>query len=436
MMKRVALCVAVASAVAAPSASANGRFPFAQHVIVGPGAASTQVVLRATFGMLWSRDSGRTFHWACEQSMGFTGNWDPPMVFGTGALVVGLPDGLVYSPDGCDFARAESVPNTSMIDLAAARDGATIYGVEDIPVVENRVFASTDGGRTWVVRGRGPANVSFDTVELAPSDAQRVYVTGLDGATRLPVFFRSGDGAATLVPSALPAESMTGATGAYVSGVASNDPNTLYVRVDRDGGTHVVRSRDGGASWTVVFRAAGELRGFALADDGRLWVGGAADGLQRSDDAGERWTRVVAPAPTCLRHHGGALYLCVDWVREPYALGRLRDGSETIEPLLRFQDALGAFECGPTSTAQTECAPRWTQQRAIVTTRVVADASASDVAIDARPDSGLDASADASTLPPPPATCRCSAPGRSRSEVRWAPFAALALVAALARRRR
>ena len=144
MMKRVALCVALATAVASPSASANGRFPFAQHVIVGPGAASTQVVLRATFGMLWSRDSGRTFRWACEQSMGFTGNWDAPMVFGTGALVVGLPDGLVHSPDGCDFARAESVPNTSMIDLAAARDGATIYGVEDIPVVENRVFASTE----------------------------------------------------------------------------------------------------------------------------------------------------------------------------------------------------------------------------------------------------------------------------------------------------
>jgi hypothetical protein len=434
-----AISALASSALAPVEARANGRFPFAQHVIVGPNATSNEIVLRATFGLLWSRDGGRTFDWACEQSIGFSGNWDPPMVFGSNRLVVGLPDGLVSTPDGCDFALNASVPNTSILDIAASRDTMTIYAVENIPVVANRVFASVDGGATWSVRGLGPANVSFDTVELAPSDARRVYLSGLDGSTRAPVVFRSSDGAATMTPSVLPAESLFNATGAFVSGVGQTDPNLVYVRVDRDGGTHLLRSRDGGQSWSIVFRAAGELRGFALADDGRVWVGGAMDGLKRSDDAGETWTSVNAPAPFCLRHHDGALYICVDWVREPYALGRLRDGSATIEPLLRFQDARGAFSCAASSSAQTECAPRWPQQRMVVTTRSASDAStddAADAAMDANEparDAAMDARADAATTPPTNPSCHCAAPAAA---VRWSGASLWIALAAIALRRR
>lgn len=438
-MKCWSAAFALSAALIGPAtASANGRFPFAQHVIVGPNADSAQIVLRATFGLLWSRDGGRTFDWACEQSIGFTGNWDPPVVFGANRLVVGLPDGLVSTPDGCDFPRIASVPSTSMLDLASSRDGMTIYGVENIPVVANRVFASIDGGETWTVRGRGPADVSFDTVELAPSNAQRVYLSGLDGTTRAPLVFRSNDGAATMTPSPLPAESLMNATGAFVSGVAQNDPDLVYVRVDRDGGTHLLRSRDGGQTWAVVYRAAGELRGFALADDGRLWVGGAMDGLKRSDDAGDHWTTVDAPAPFCLRHHASALYICVDWVREPYALGRMRDGAQTIEPLLRFQDARGAFACAASSSAQTECAPRWPQQRMIVTTRATADAGmdAGSEAGAVSPDASMDsnASADSGMRPPSNNGCHCSV--RDRTHTPHAGLSLLALAGLLRRRRR
>lgn len=444
MRARAALAASVVALSLAPlAAHGNGRFPFAQHVIVGPNAASSQIVLRATFGFLWSRDGGRTFDWMCEESIGFMGNWDPPVVFGAGSLVAGLPDGVSSTTDGCDFTRASTIPNTSMIDLAASRDGMTIYGVENIPVVANRVFASVDGGRTWAVRGTGPADVPFDTVELAPSDAQRVYLSGIDGTSRAPVFLRSNDGAATMMRLPLPAESLVGATGAYVSGVASSDPNTLYVRVDRDGGTHLLRSRDGGQSWTIVLRAAGELRGFALADDGRIWTGGAMDPLQRSDDGGEHWTRVATPNPVCLRHHDGALYVCVDWVREPYALGRVRDGMDTIEPILRFEDARGAVACGRDSSAQTLCAPRWQAQRMLVTTRPAADAGAdagarpmdASAPMDAAANA-MDAAADAGTQPPRAGGCACAVPANSQADRAWSALALAALGAAFARRRR
>lgn len=436
------IAVMVASPLAPSESRANGRFPFAQHVIVGPDGTSREIVLRATFGLFWSRDGGRTFHWACEESMGFSGNWDPPVVFGANRIVVGLPDGLVSTSDGCDFVRVPSVPHTSIVDLAASRDTMTIYAIENVPVVENRVFVSQDGGATWSVRGRGPANVSFDTVEVAPSDVRRVYLSGLDGRTRVPVVYRSTDGAVTMTPIVLPEESLVNATGAFVSGVGFTDPDLVYVRVDREGGTHLLRSRDGGAHWTIVFRAMGELRGFALADDGRVWVGGAMDGLKRSDDEGETWTTVSAPAPFCLRHHDGALYLCVDWVREPYVLGRIRDGSSTIEPLLRFQDARGAFACGAMSTAQTECAPRWPQQRMIVTTRSASDASSdggTDAAIEPHeraPDAAMDARADVAMHPATDASCRCAAIGAPVRPSTSFPWIALVAIVLRVRRRR
>jgi hypothetical protein len=418
-----AAVIALVIGVDVRDATANGRFPFAQHVIVGPGATSEQVVLRATFGLLWSRDGGRSFDWACEQSMGFEGSWDPPIAFGLGSLIVGLPDGASSSTDGCDFSRVESVPLTPMIDLASSRDGMTVYGVENVPVVANRVFVSTDGGRTFSARARGPAGVTFDTVELAPSDRSRVYVSGIDGTTRMPVLYRSLDGAVTLEPLSLPAESLVGATGVFVSGVLASDAETVYLRVDRDGGSHLLRSRDGGRSFEVVLRARGALRSFALAEDGRVFTGGPDDGLLRSDDGGARWTTMMAPAPMCLRHHAGALYLCADWVREPFALARIRDGSTQVEPLLRFQDARGAFACAATSSAQRECEPRWAAQRMIVTTRPIDagrdGAITSDDASsrsDASTDSGVDASSGVGTRP----SCGCrSTPGHAGRDRAW-----------------
>src|SRR4051812_43959587 len=49
---RLALAAALFFALAATArpAHANGRFPAAQHALVGPGAAAARLVLRATFG--------------------------------------------------------------------------------------------------------------------------------------------------------------------------------------------------------------------------------------------------------------------------------------------------------------------------------------------------------------------------------------------------
>jgi photosystem II stability/assembly factor-like uncharacterized protein len=71
--------------------------------------------------------------------------------------------------------------------------------------------------------------------------------------------------------------------------------------------SHLIRSGDGGASWTTISEAPGLLswsspnRLYLLAGDGRLW---------RSPDQGRRWVHVgeVGGQPTAFLMHGTRMY--------------------------------------------------------------------------------------------------------------------------------
>lgn len=382
------LCGVSATAILPANSLANGRFPFAQSVIVGPAGPTQEIVLRATFGLVWSHDGGRTFDWVCEQSIGFEGNWDPPTVFATSSLLVGLPDGLTSSNAGCTFARNTTVGRTQIIDLAATMDGQRVFAIEGVPVAQNRIFFSTNGGADFTVGARTPMNVILDTIEFAPSNPQRVYVTGSDPGTRTARLFRSDDGgrSVTMLPP-LP----LGTNAAFVSGVAFNQPDDLWLRVQNDRGSDLLRSTDGGMTFRRAYPGVGELLGFALSSDGRVWVGGSDDGLQFSQ-TGETFSQISPVKVSCLRHRDGVLYLCADWINEPFALARWRDGAPALEPMLQFDQIRGPANCDPASSTSVECAPRWPVLQQTLRRRPAGD---SGVTLDASTDIGPAVTMDA-----------------------------------------
>ena len=92
-----------------PEARAYGRFPKAQSIVLPAGGDGSVIFLRATFGILVSRDMGKTWHWLCEQALGFSSTWDPPLAATRdGRLWVGLTDGAHATLDGC---AVEDVPS-------------------------------------------------------------------------------------------------------------------------------------------------------------------------------------------------------------------------------------------------------------------------------------------------------------------------------------
>jgi hypothetical protein len=429
--------LAAAALLALPAiARANGRFPAAQHVMVGPGRQSTTIALRTTFGFAVSDDGGRSFHWLCEDALGYAGPpFDPAFAIDPrGRLHIGIFDGMArVSADRCTFERLAPLEGQFLIDLdqhiASGRVAVVTSSGGD---AFNRVYLSDDDGERYRPLGEGLQGVLFETLEMAPTDRERVYLTAVQTSPRRIVAYRSDDGGATLRELPFPTADVTGA---FVAGIDPTNADTVYVRVNlvpppEDGGeppspTALLRSTDGGESWREIARTVGPMLGFAISDDGRtVWIGGPdpLDGLQRSDDGGDHWRRIGDTRVLCLRQHAGTLYVCGNFAIDPFALARSRDRGDTLEPLLRFEDLRGPFTCPPESPETAVCGARWPLVRRLFAPPETMDA-------------GLDAGADAmgaNELPPPPASgcgCRTAAPGRTLSP-------AFGLLAVLALRRR
>ncbi len=426
MVRAAVFGLLVGSVVAAREARANGRFPAAQFVTVTDAPGGPHVALRATFGVVVSRDGGATWSWLCEELLGYATSgppWDARIAWAPSpggappALLVGLPDGLSRAATLCEAPRVADARRDFTGDLTTTADGA-VYWVSSNGTGANRLMVSRDGGATFTSLGTLPEGVLPETLEVS---GRRVYVTGVTVDPRRVVFFRSDDGGQRF--GELPVD-LRGGRDAFLSAIDPTSPDVVYVRSSRsdDGGvpgaTLLLRSRDGGRTFEEVTRTAGPMQGFALSGDGRtIWVGGtdSADALRRSDDGGRSFQRVADVNPLCLRWHAGALWVCAPHLRAGWALGRSTDGGRSITPVLRFESLTGPARCDPTTPAASLCAPRWPAVRALV----APDAGVMDAAV----------ARDAAVTPtPPPSDCACRArPAALGSTLTWLSCAALAL---------
>jgi hypothetical protein len=352
------------------SAAANGRFPTAQHVLIGPGTKGDTIVLRTTFGLVVSDDGGLTFHYVCEEAMGYGGSaFDPAVgLDGTSRMLVGLYDGAArITTDRCDAPRVPTLAGqfVSDVDTNVAGDVMSVSTATGFTDDRNYIWRSEDSGTTFTRLGTGQLGVHFETLELADTNDRRLYATALQLTPRRVIVYRSDDGGATLEDLAtFPAPD---AIGAYVAAIDPLTADTVYVRaiVARVGEpgrqTVLYRTDDAGLSWKEIVRTRELMTGFAISGDGEtLWIGGLdpADGLQRSTDRGATWKRIGDTKVQCLRWHAGALYVCATNETDHYALGRSCDDGTTIHPLLGFSGIVGVYTCPAASIEATTCPTR------------------------------------------------------------------------------
>src|SRR5581483_11529427 len=121
---------------------------------------------------------GRTWSWVCENILSSDPLQDFPVVLGgTGVITVGIPAGLRSSTDGCTWNPPTGDPGTVVLDLAGDRSGMSLVAVGGIPSGATGLSLSSDGGRTWHP-GATITDLGALTVEVAPDDPRRVYVSG------------------------------------------------------------------------------------------------------------------------------------------------------------------------------------------------------------------------------------------------------------------
>lgn len=363
MKKNVATLGLLGVFLATPSAHANGRFPSAGHIEVDP-ADPAHIVVRATYGLVVTRDGGNRWDWICEKAMSYSGVWDPPIgITSEGKVLVGLPDGLsVSTPDTCSFSRAMALEGKLVADLAVDKKnqarGVVLTSLPLGQTFDTRLYVTEDGGLTFSQVGAVfPENLRGLTVDLCPSDPKVIYVSGvLTGASPQGVVMRSINGGTNYDTFVVPSSGDTQAP--FLGAVDPNNANRVYVRLDGTPGRLFV-SENGGQDWTLIFSGDGTLLGFGLSPDGNsLVVGGEKDGLWRSPTSKWAFEQTSLVRAKCLRWADAGVYACAEPVLDGFSVGISKTEGSTFKSLAGLSDV-----CGPLSCAKSLCSADWPQLR-------------------------------------------------------------------------
>jgi hypothetical protein len=410
-------------------AHANGRFPKAQVIIAAPGSDGKILYMRTTFGLLKSVDGGKSFHWICERALGFTGQWDPPLAMTKdGRLFIGLEDGIASSADGCTFEREPGLEGDTVKDLTVDGTGTEVWAITGVLGKPGRVWKRSAKDHSWSKVGPDYPDINFLTIDLAPGNPKRIYMTGEPWTTYRGQVWRSDDGGQTFTPFKNELE----ASGPFfLSYVDPKDANHIVLRHLHMKGSDVLVSNDGGKTLRLVVHWTTGMYGFAKSEDGKtIWIGSGdpKDGIWRSTDRGEHFERVINEGTLCLFALHGDLYSCANpYSLGGYALGISHDGGKTLEKVSGFADVEGAMMCD--AGAQL-CAAAWPPLRGFILT---GDAGTDlDASVSAESDaSDADAAAlasDAGTSKPRASSCGCDVIGSdSRSNSRMPPWSILGL---------
>jgi hypothetical protein len=359
--------VFLAFALLSSSARANGRFPKAQAIV--SGNAKNEVSVRTTFGLVRLSGLGPKvkplMHWVCEEALGFNGTWDPPLARDArGLLWVGLENGLAITKEGCETHNVAALSGEVIGDLAESASG--VIGVTASPGKPPRLFRQAQGqGEAITLLALGPIGMRFETLEAAPSNSQRIYVTGVD-YTKKPLarLYRSKDAGVSL-QELTPVLSEDGQL--FLSAIDPQNPDRIYLRqMTSQGGTKVLISTDGGNTLRETLSVPVPLYGFARSPDGKtLLVSGGDDetGVLRSLDRGEHWQPVARRGLMCLYADARGFYGCGNPLqRGGEAVLFTADRGETFSLIASLVDVGGPELCpGATSSV---CTAPWEKVRA------------------------------------------------------------------------
>ena len=214
----------------------------------------------------------------------------------------------------------------------------------------------------------GPIGVAgdwWDSIEVAPSDPQRIYVTGFrmsSGMPRQRLLFRSVDGGGSWQQLSTAGFVGTNNSDLQLAALSPTDPDLVFMRVTLVGPTlqeAIYRSLDGGTIWTKVLDLPDLIPGVVVRGDGEVWATTPFRGLYRSVDGGAQFARVpdVMFEGRCLTERAdGTLFLCTNNLPPDGAtIQTSTTGTGGWTRKLAYADIAGPVRCEVGTVQQVDC---------------------------------------------------------------------------------
>ncbi|HSR97017.1 MAG TPA: hypothetical protein VLM79_08215 [Kofleriaceae bacterium] len=387
MVRRfVPACLVLALAGAlARDAAANGRPPATASITFRQGHDS-DVAVGLTFGLLVSHDSGNSWEWICEDAIGYSGPFDPKYAFASsGALFASTFNGLRVMRDSCTFDATPLGSALIATDLfgpdqtlyaAASQQSDPGHGI----AADFNVYRSTNDGKTFPTKGQPPGDVSWwQSLAIAPSDAQRLYLSGYRfventpgaGTRKEQVLFRSDTGGASwteLSLAELDPQPMQNSL-IDIAGISKTDADHVYLRIEAEDDQtteSIYRSTDKGAHWTKILHTTVPIPAFLVRANGDLIAGTQALGTQISHDDGMTWMPLDgAPHMNCLVENSAhELWACTQNFGSPVVPSDDAGIMKTTDlvnwtKVLRYQDLQNPVTCAAGTIQRDTCATLW-----------------------------------------------------------------------------
>lgn len=355
-----ALAWSAVAAVGGGRAEANGRSPMSISVHLRTGS-TTDLALWTTWGLLVQRDGSGGFRWMCENALKVGGAFDPDIVFrADGAMLATSFEGLLVNRDGCVFAET-GLGVKFVTQVAEGSDGALYAAVVDR--LDSKIYKSTDGGKTFPISAEpGQNNDWWESLEVAPSNPQRVYLSGYrtENMVKTHLLFRSDNGGQSYVPLTIPQPVASLSSDLEIAAVSPSNPDLIYTRVTYAAGETIgdyfFRSEDAGQTWTRVLEATESVPGFVVRRNGEVLAASQTGASWRSSD-GKAFTPQAASLQTqCLTERfDGTLFACAqNFAPDNMSIGSSSDGTSWSK-VFRFAEALGPIDCAADSLQCSVC---------------------------------------------------------------------------------
>lgn len=344
---------------AARSARANGTFPAVNQLVADPQDPS-RLVLRSTFGLLFSQDGGKTWDWDCEGGLGYTNTLPPVALLSGGGVVLGVPGGVARGEfAGCDFGHAAGLSSDGA-DVSAVRGdmGHVVALSVDYAAHVSQVWESADSGRTFAAISATIPDFTATTLDVAPSDSKVLYVSGMpQAAGATGQLLTSLDHGGSFVAHDVPGS--TGLGWPYIAAIDPLRPERIYVRLADVPGRLLV-SDDGGESFLSPLTVDYELQAFALSPDGKtVVVSSPASGTFRASSEELKFQRVSCTGVSCLMWNTAGLFACGEPTINGFAVGRSADQGQSYTRLLDFSCIKPSFNCSASSSVGAKCPAEW-----------------------------------------------------------------------------